>query len=434
MGKPSRETDDAAEGSPLTLEAIMAEHQDAIRRYVERQGFHGADRDDLVQEIFHGAARSLSRFDPRLGTVRAWLLRIAFNLISHERKRAHRRHEALWPEEALDELSSDAPDSETRLIEAQRSEILAELLLSVPPARREILVAHDLEDEAVQDIAEERALPRSTVWNHLRLARLSLGTAARRWLARNRGRGALIAPLAVAFGLGEARAASGPLCRGPLRHRDRVRRLLDRARRALRRAPSHGEARRASRSRRTSPVAPVPALAVGRWAARAAAGAVAGALVLLAPAGGGEFPLPNAHAVALRSPRVARPAPAGPAQHGSAVLPSPQVPSKPLGAGAVTRALQTASHDWATARSPSARARGEGARSTPEQRLIRLAIATLATGRTVDARRLLERHRHDFPRGAYAGDREELLRWLRADVDRYGRGHGPVSSIPSPSR
>ncbi|WP_438014376.1 RNA polymerase sigma factor [Sorangium sp. So ce315] len=135
MGKPSRKGDDASGKSPLTLEAIMAEHQEAIRRYVERQGFHGADRDDLVQEIFHGAARSLPRFDPRLGSMRTWLLRIAFNLITHERKRAHRRYEALWPEEALDELSSDAPDSETRLIEAQRGEILAELLLSVPPAR-----------------------------------------------------------------------------------------------------------------------------------------------------------------------------------------------------------------------------------------------------------------------------------------------------------
>ncbi|KYG02632.1 hypothetical protein BE21_05105 [Sorangium cellulosum] len=110
------------------------------------------------------------------------------------------------------------------------------------------------------------------------------------------------------------------------------------------------------------------------------------------------------------------------------------MPSTPLGAGAVTRALQTASHDRATARPPSARARGEGARSTPEQRLIRLAITTLATGRTVDARRLLERHRRDFPRGAYAGDREEVLRWLRADVDRHGRGHRPMSSIPPRSR
>lgn len=421
----------------------MAEHQEAIRRYVERQGFHGADRDDLLQEIFHGAARSLPRFDPRRGSVRTWLLRIAFNLITHERKRAHRRHETLWPEEALDELSSDAPDSETRLIEAQRGEILAELLLSVPPARREILVAHDLEEAAVQDIARERALPPNTVWNQLRLARLSLGAAARRWRARNRGRGALLAPLAVAFGAGEARALSVHRRPGPLRHPDRVRRLLDRARRALarralRRSPPRGEARRTARSRRTSPVAPaamLPALSAGRWGARAAAGALAGALVLLAPAGGGDLPWPNAHAVALRPPQAARPshaatpAPAWPAQRGSAVVPSPEAPSKPPGAGARMRALQTASHDRAMARP-----RGDGARSTPEQRLMRQAIATLATGRAVDARRLLERHQRDFPQGAYAGDREELLRRLRADADRGGHGPGPVARIPPPSR
>ncbi|HTN90834.1 MAG TPA: sigma-70 family RNA polymerase sigma factor, partial [Sorangium sp.] len=204
MGKPSRKPDAAPQESPLppdaapeqpplSLDAIMAEHQAAIRRYVARRGFRGADRDDMVQEIFHGAARSLPRFDPRLGTMRGWLLRIAFNLISKERQRAHRRHEELWPEEALDGLSSDAPDSEARLIEAQRSDILAELLLDVPPTRREILVAHDIEEEAVQDIAKERAMPRNTAWNHLRLARLSLAAAARRWRARNRGRGALLA-------------------------------------------------------------------------------------------------------------------------------------------------------------------------------------------------------------------------------------------------
>ncbi|XXX73175.1 RNA polymerase sigma factor [Sorangium sp. So ce134] len=351
MGKPSRKTDDAsrttddAKGAPLTLEAIMAEHQDAIRRYVERRGFRGADQDDMVQEIFHGAARSLPRFDPRLATMRTWLLRIAFNLTSNERKRAHRRHEALWPDEALDELSGDAPDSETRLIEAQRSEILAELLLEVPPMRREILVARDLEEAAVEEIAEERAMPRGTVWNHLRLARLSLDAAARRWRARNRGRGALLAPLAVAFGAREARACSGPLQGGPPRRRSPLRRLLDRARRAFRRAPPRGEASPAA----SSPRSPVAARAVGRSVARAAAGVAAGALVLLAPAGPGEIPLPSAHAVALRSPQAAR---AMPHQRTSALRSPREVPSMQQDASAPTRTVTTASHARAAARTP----------------------------------------------------------------------------------
>ncbi|WP_437964583.1 RNA polymerase sigma factor [Sorangium sp. So ce260] len=407
MGKPSRKTDAAAEGSPLTLEAIMAEHQDAIRRYVERWGFRGADRDDLVQEIFHGAARSLPRFDPRLGTVRAWLLRIAFNLASHERKRAHRRHEALWPEEALDGLPSDAPDSETRLIEAQRSDILAELLLEVPPARREILVAHDLEEEAVQDIAEEHAIPRSTVWNHLRLARLSLDAAARRWRARNRGRGTLLAPLAVAFGAGEARASSRSLQGDPLRRRGPLRRLLDRVRRVLRRAPSpHGDGSRTARSWRPSRAAPGVA---GRKVASTAAGVVAGALVLLAPSGRDEVPPPSAHAIALHAPRAARTL-----QRTGALPPGPEMPSEQLSPSAATGALKAARHAAASPRTPPDRPAGKGAHAMPEHRLIRRAMAVFASGRDDAVRRLLEQHRRDFPQGAYARDREELLRRLSA--------------------
>ncbi|WP_441292517.1 sigma-70 family RNA polymerase sigma factor [Sorangium sp. KYC3313] len=401
----------------------MAEHLETVRRYVERQGFHGADRDDLVQEIFHGASRSLPRYDPRIATVRTWLLRIAFNLTSNERNRAHRRHEELWPEEALEGLSSRAPDSETRLIEAEQSDILADLLQEVPPRRRAILVAHDLQEEAVQDIAEELAMPRNTVWNDLRLARLSLDAAARRWQARRRGRGALIAPLAFAFGATEARASSGPLQGG------RLRRLLDRARRAFRRAPSHGVARPAASSWNTSLA---PTHAVRRSTASTAAGVVAGALALLAPGGRGEIPPPSAHAVALRSPQAAWPAQpsahavalrspqaAWPAQRDSAVPAGPEVPSEERAQGEVSGALTTARRDPPRPRYPPGPRRGEGIQlPSSEARLIRQAFAALAAGRHDAVRLLLERHRRDFPRGAYARDREELMRRLQAKPRR----------------
>ncbi|WP_437752556.1 sigma-70 family RNA polymerase sigma factor [Sorangium sp. So ce1389] len=402
MGKPSRKPDATPEGSPLSLDAIMAEHQAAIRRYVERRGFRGADRDDMVQEIFHGAARSLSRFDPSLGTMRGWLLRIAFNLISKERQRAHRRHEELWPEEALDGLSSDAPDSETRLIEAQRGDILAELLLEVPPTRREILVAHDIEEEAVQDIAEERAMPRSTAWNHLRLARLSLGAAARRWRARNRGRGALLAPLAVALGAGEARASPGPL------HGDSLRRLLGWARRALGRAPSRGDAGLAASSRRASRVA---TRAVGRSVAHTAAGVAAGALVLFAAGGTVDVATPPAEAITLSPLQLPAAVPRGPA-----VPWAPALPPDLRAAGTAGGGFRATGHSASRPRRAPAPLQGHDALSRVEDRLWRAAIATLTSGGGDAARQLLEQHRRAFPRGVYAGDREELLGRLPASA------------------
>ncbi|MDC0677648.1 sigma-70 family RNA polymerase sigma factor [Sorangium atrum] len=403
MRKSSRTPDTAADQPPLTIEAIMAEHLDHVRRYVERQGFRGADRDDLVQEIFLGASRSLPRYDPRLASVRTWLLRIAFNHISNERKRAHRRHEEPWPEEALDGLSSPAPDSETRLIEAQQRELLADLLLEVPPVRREILVAHDLEEEAVQEIAEERAMPRNTAWNHLRLARQSLVAAARRWRARSRG--ALIAPLAIAFGALEARAASRPL------HAGRLRRLLDRACRAFRRAPARGEAGPAASSWRR----PLLARRAGRRSVASTAtggvAAVAGALVLLVPGPRGEGPLPQAHAVALRSPAAA-------AERRGALPSDPELRPEEPPAGAVSGALEALRPDATPPRAPHSLPRRDAAVSMPEDRLMRQAFAALTSGEYGAVRLLLEQHRRDFPKGSYAGDREVLLQRLRAAARR----------------
>ncbi|WP_437893720.1 sigma-70 family RNA polymerase sigma factor [Sorangium sp. So ce124] len=414
MRKSSRTTGTAADQPPLTIEAIMAEHLDLVRRYVERQGFRGADRDDLLQEIFLGASRSLPRYDPRLASVRTWLLRIAFNHISNERKRAHRRHEEPWPEEALDGLSSPAPDSETRLIEAQQRELLADLLLEVPPMRREILVAHDLEEEAVQDIAEERAMPRNTAWNHLRLARQTLVAAGRRWRARSRGRGALIAPLAIAFGALDARAASRPL------HEGRLRRLLDRACRALRRAPARGEAGPAASSWRR----PLLARRAGRRSvastATGAVAAVAGALVLLVPGPRSESPLPQAHAVALRSPAAAT-------ERRGALPSGPELRPEEPPTGALkalrpeeppTGALKALRPDAAPPRAPHSLPRRDAAVSMPEDRLMRQAFAALTSGEYGAVRVLLEQHRRDFPKGSYAGDREVLLQRLRAVARR----------------
>ncbi|WP_437293415.1 hypothetical protein [Sorangium sp. So ce426] len=248
-------------------------------------------------------------------------------------------------------------------------------------------------------------MPRNTVWNDLRLARLSLDAAARRWQARRRGRGALIAPLAFAFGATEARASSGPL------HGGRLRRLLDRARRAFRRAPSHGAASSAASSWNASLARP---RAIRRSMASAAAGVVAGALALLAPGGRGEIPPPSAHAVALRSPQAA-----WPAQRGSAAPSGPEVPSEERAQGEANGALTTARRAPASPRYPPGPRRGEGIQlPSSESRLMRQAFAGLAAGRHDAVRLLLEQHRRDFPRGAYARDREELMRRLRAKPRR----------------
>ncbi|AUX45285.1 uncharacterized protein SOCE26_067660 [Sorangium cellulosum] len=394
MGKKSRKNDEASEQHPITLEVIIAKHQDVIRWVVEQQGFHGADRDDLVQEVFWSAARSLPRFDPRRGTLRTWLMSITFHVISHERHRAYRRYEEPWPEEALDGLASRMPDSETRLIAEQRCEVLTGLLQEVPQKRREILVAHDLEEEAIETIAEERGMPPNTAWNHLRLARQSLKGALRRWQARHRGRGLLLAPLAAAFGAAEARASGGPLRRGLLR------RVVDRIGGGLQRAADQGAARPAASTWRASPARPRPP---GRAIASTAAGVVAGAIALLPPGPSGVLPTPPGHATTPRSPQVL-----GAVRRGRDLPSLPELPLATPAAAGAGGAPKATGHDPSNARHAPRQLQGGGALSGIELQLWRQVMAARSSGRD-DMRQLLERHRRDFPRGAYAGDRDELL-------------------------
>src|SRR5947209_13665765 len=66
--------------------------------------------EDLTQATFERALRSWSRFDPRRGSERTWLLAIARNLlIDHHRGR---RRQAL---ELIDERAAAVPGPEERL-------------------------------------------------------------------------------------------------------------------------------------------------------------------------------------------------------------------------------------------------------------------------------------------------------------------------------
>ncbi|HTN92681.1 MAG TPA: hypothetical protein VL242_53800 [Sorangium sp.] len=142
--------------------------------------------------------------------------------------------------------------------------------------------------------------------------------------------------------------------------------------------------------------------------AHTAAGVVAGAVVLLATRGRDDVVTPPADAIALSSPQLPAAAQRGPALPWAPASPTDQPATDGAGGG-----------PRATGRIPSRPPRapdplqGGDALSRVEARLWRAAIVTLTSGRGDAARLLLEQHRRAFPRGVYAGDREELMRRLR---------------------
>jgi RNA polymerase sigma factor (sigma-70 family) len=61
-----------------------------VARFVARRVDSRADAEELVAEVFRRVVEHLAEFDPKRGSVRAWVLRIARNaVIDHYRTRKH---------------------------------------------------------------------------------------------------------------------------------------------------------------------------------------------------------------------------------------------------------------------------------------------------------------------------------------------------------
>jgi RNA polymerase sigma-70 factor, ECF subfamily len=174
-----------------SFESILHEHGAFIRRTLARLGVASRDLRDVEQEVLRGVSRRLPMFDPALaanpaGAVRGWLYSICERQAANHRRNRMRRGELLCATEELDNAAAAGPTTEERLILEQRRALVTELLEELEPQRRAVLVAYELEDVPMADIAAAFSIPVNTAWNRLRLAREDLREAWGRMERRRR--------------------------------------------------------------------------------------------------------------------------------------------------------------------------------------------------------------------------------------------------------
>src|SRR5258708_7185771 len=139
-----------------------------------------ADAEEVAQEAFLKAFRSLSRFrsESRFGT---WLNSIALN-----EARARLRRRAIVPMESLDDASGERSSVSPALLRDWREipsqvlerqeirEMLQEAVISLPDLYRQVFLLRDIEELSVAETAEALSISISLVKVRLHRARIML--------------------------------------------------------------------------------------------------------------------------------------------------------------------------------------------------------------------------------------------------------------------
>jgi len=130
-----------------TFAAVAEAELDAVHRYLVFLTGNRAVAEDLTGETFEKAFRSWRRFDPRRGTPRAWLCRIARSVAldhfrAEERRRRREERYARGAHEVREtELGSSALEAAlARLSPAEREVVALRVLLDLDgPAAARVL-------------------------------------------------------------------------------------------------------------------------------------------------------------------------------------------------------------------------------------------------------------------------------------------------------
>jgi RNA polymerase sigma factor (sigma-70 family) len=126
-----------AESAEAVCQSWYEAYGNALYSYLR---FHQSSPDlaeDLTAEVFLRALRSFHRFDPAVGSPRAWLFRIAQNALRDHKRQARRRQ--VVPISGMRDLKCEAPSPEERLLREEEVAALLAAVANLPTNDREVI-------------------------------------------------------------------------------------------------------------------------------------------------------------------------------------------------------------------------------------------------------------------------------------------------------
>ncbi|ALE06789.1 RNA polymerase subunit sigma [Arthrobacter sp. ERGS1:01] len=158
--------------TPPTWDEVVENHSTKVFRLAYRLTGNRFDAEDLTQEVFVRAFKSLANFKP--GTLDGWLHRITTNLFLDQARRKQRiRFDAL-AEDAESRLAGADPGPE-RTFEFNNLDVdIAAALEALPPDFRAAVVLCDMEGLSYDEVAHVLNIKLGTVRSRIHRGRAML--------------------------------------------------------------------------------------------------------------------------------------------------------------------------------------------------------------------------------------------------------------------
>jgi RNA polymerase sigma factor (sigma-70 family) len=128
---------------------------------------HAAE--EVTQEVWLQAVRSIERYDPDQGQFRPWLLGIANHCIQNH-SRCVRRRLSHVPDDAppdFPDTSPEWPPPPVQLEKVERDDMVHAAILSLPDDERQLLLDKYVEGLSVEEIAERSGLTPKAIESRL---------------------------------------------------------------------------------------------------------------------------------------------------------------------------------------------------------------------------------------------------------------------------
>jgi RNA polymerase sigma-70 factor, ECF subfamily len=169
--------DAAAGGSREAFDELVVRYQGQVLNLVRAMTAADPDTDDLAQEAFVRAWRSMASFRAD-STFRTWLFGIVMNVVRTHRGKRSRLRRLFWSPSAAADVQVDPLDraSIDDGIEAPLAmrEVIDRALSTLPEDMREAVVLRDVQGLEYREISEALGVPLGTVESRIFRARQRL--------------------------------------------------------------------------------------------------------------------------------------------------------------------------------------------------------------------------------------------------------------------